>query len=82
MIFYDIMGNFITKIAQERPEIQRKIDIIYDIIKKGMISDLISYFFDNIRVAQERLSYDIIHDIIGFCMISCMILYMILALKI
>jgi hypothetical protein len=31
-----------------------------------MISYLISYFFDNIRVAQERLSYDIIHDIIVF----------------
>jgi hypothetical protein len=39
---------------------------------------MISYLFDNIRVAQETGKYDIIHDIIGFCMILYMILYMIL----
>jgi hypothetical protein len=58
----------VKKIAQERLENQRICDTIYDIIKKSMISYLISYLFDNIRVAQERLSYDIIHDIIAFCM--------------
>ncbi len=46
-----------------------------------MISYLISYFFGNIRIAQERLSYDIIHDIIVLCTISYMISYMILAWK-
>ena len=34
--------------------------------KKSMISYMISYDFDNIRVAQERQSYDIIYDIIVF----------------
>ena len=40
---------------------------------------MISYDFDNIRVAQERQSYDIIYDIIVFFMILQMISYMILA---
>jgi hypothetical protein len=47
-----------------------------------MISDLKSYLFDNIRVAQERLSYDIIHDIIAFFIIPYIVMYMILALNI
>jgi hypothetical protein len=46
-----------------------------------MTSYMISYVFDNIRVAQERLSYDIIHDIITFLIISYMIIYMIFTLK-
>jgi hypothetical protein len=40
-----------------------------------MISYLISYFSDNIRVAQERLSYDIIHDIIVYDIIYDIIVY-------
>jgi hypothetical protein len=45
-----------------------------------MISCMISYLFDNIIVAQETGNYDVIHDIIGFCMISYMILYMIFSI--
>jgi hypothetical protein len=44
-----------------------------------MISDMISYLFDNIRVAQGMGQNDIIHDIIVLAMISYLIFYMILA---
>ena len=42
---------------------------------------MISYLFYDIRVAQERQSYDIIYDIMAFFMISHMILHMKLASK-
>ncbi len=55
------MNDIIRFIAQERLEKWG----CYDIIKKhDIMYDIIVIF--NIMVAQERLSYDIIHDIIVF----------------